>query len=381
MQPRSPRSRSIVLVVPEYPPHHVGGGGIAFRAIAQHLLAHFERVTVLAGDYTGASGSETSDGITVHRVPLYRTPASRPYLRGYLPPRRLLDLRKALRHARAADVVHVHGCALPICDLAARLFSIAGVRYFLTNHGFPRTPYGSDAGMLGALFRLYERTLTRAAVLRARQVSAVSAYCKADGPLALRDVDVIPNGIDESWLSVEGSGARRDDTLLYVGRIEYDKGLGVLLDAIALDPRWKLRVIGDDAGYERAARDRVAALGIAGRVAFLGRLDESAVRGELQAAYALVVPSLKDSFGIVGLEAMAVRTLLVSSDTGGMREYASPSNALLFSTGDPQALAAVLRSCPLPESQRLALTDAAYETATRFTWSRVVRQYDAWYAA
>lgn len=370
---------ALVLITPEYPPHNIGGGGVVFEALARGLAEHFARVTVFTGDFTGESGVRVDGNIEVHRTPLFTAPRSMPYLRGYLPPKTMSIYSSIVRAACDADVVHVHGCGSPFCDLAARFLSRARVPYFLTNHGYPRMP--NRVLLFRRAFQAYERALVRPAVMEARRVSSVSEFCSADGPLSLRDVDVIPNGIGESLLSGRRESGRPDDVLMFAGRLQIDKGLAILLRAMARSgDRWLLRVAGEDGGYLRNARGLAAALGIARRVSFLGRLSREAMIAELSGAYALVLPSLNEPFGLVGLEAMAVGTLLISSDSGGMRTYADSRNAKLFATGNADSLAAVLCNLPLAAEEYSLITRAAYETARSFGWPHIIRKYRHWYS-
>lgn len=377
------QNRTILLIVPEYPPHHTGGGGVAFEAIANHLAPHFRRTVVFAGDFTGDASVEERGPVEIHRIPLFRTPISRPYLRGYLPPQHASAFARVLQAARRADVVHIHGCGNPLCDISARVLSRAGVQYFQTNHGYPLTSVAQGRWPLGPLFHLYESVFTRPAIRQARKVSAVSEYCSANGPLALRRVDTIPNGVEDAVLRLGGQPANTKKTeLLFVGRIHRDKGIDVLLKALErARPAWSLSILGPDGGCLREATELARALGLASRVSFVGPVSHEEALRRMANAYALVVPSLNEPFGLVGLEAMALGTLLISSDTGGMNAYANESNSLRFSTGNVTALAALLDRLPLAQDEYEGIVKAGYATAGSMTWSRIAESYCHWYVS
>jgi 1,4-alpha-glucan branching enzyme len=114
-----------------------------------------------------------------------------------------------------------------------------------------------------------------------------------------------------------------DRVVLFIGRLVYEKGVQVLLEAmpsvLAQVPGAKLVVAG--AGPMRQTLERRAAeMGLGDRVAFWGFIDDG-TKAELYAAADLCVfPSLYEPFGIVALEAMASRTPLVVSDVGGLAE-------------------------------------------------------------
>jgi len=93
------------------------------------------------------------------------------------------------------------------------------------------------------------------------------------------------------------------------------------------------------------------------RIRWLGVLSEDEKVRRLAAADVLCAPSLGgESFGMVLLEAMAARTLVVASDIDGYRD-AVGRDAVLVPPGDPAALAAVLASAlatPAPGAARAA---------------------------
>ena len=115
-------------------------------------------------------------------------------------------------------------------------------------------------------------------------------------------------------------GAAR--TILFSGRLVREKGLHVLLAALArVPPPWRLLVAGD--GMDRPRAERIAGrLGVAGRVSFLGWLDRAAVARCHAEAAVVAVPSLwPEPFGIVGLEAMAYARPVVAFGVGGVPEW------------------------------------------------------------
>jgi glycogen synthase len=139
----------------------------------------------------------------------------------------------------------------------------------------------------------------------------------------------------------------RTGELIFVGRLVSDKGVDVLLDALALladrGLRPALTVVGD--GPERPAlAEQAARLGIAGQVSFLGsRRGEEVVRA-LNAHRIQVVPSrYNEPFGIVALEGIACGCLVIGSRGGGLKE-AIGRCGLTFRNGDAGELAGLLEA-------------------------------------
>ncbi|MBR0898195.1 glycosyltransferase [Bradyrhizobium tropiciagri] len=121
--------------------------------------------------------------------------------------------------------------------------------------------------------------------------------------------------------------------LLYVGRLSREKGVGVLLQAVA-GAGVPLRIVGE--GPERAALEARAS----GNVTFLGALPREDVLREMANAQALVVPSLwYEGFPMVVVEAFARGTPVIASAIGGLAEVVTAGKTgALVSPGDAAAL-------------------------------------------
>jgi glycogen(starch) synthase len=155
---------------------------------------------------------------------------------------------------------------------------------------------------------------------------------------------VIPNTYrDGLFRRLPGTPRTRD--LIFLGRLVSDKGVDILLQALALlaaaglTPR--LTIVGE--GPERPRLEEQASrLGLADRIDFAGlRTGEELVR-LLNEHRILVVPSRYDEpFGIVALEGIACGCVVVGSSGGGLPEAIGPCG-LTFPNGDAAALAGVL---------------------------------------
>ncbi len=133
--------------------------------------------------------------------------------------------------------------------------------------------------------------------------------------------------------------------LLYAGRLVAEKGVQVLMDALArLQTRhWTLHVAG--VGPEREALEAVVQRrGWADRVQWRGALSPGALAMEYAEAAVVVMPSLMpESFGLVGLEAMWQGRPVAGFASGGMYEWLRDGvNGRIAAWGDPAALALAL---------------------------------------
>ena len=152
---------------------------------------------------------------------------------------------------------------------------------------------------------------------------------------------VVPNPYADDVFVSRGNAPRTGE-LVFVGRLVSDKGLDTLLDALARlaqrGQRVGLTVIGE--GPEaQALRRQARALGIAGRVNFIGRRVGAELVAALNAHRVLVVPSVwEEPFGVVALEAMACGCVPLVARSGGLPD-AVGACGLVVPRGDREALA------------------------------------------
>lgn len=192
---------------------------------------------------------------------------------------------------------------------------------------------------------------------------ALSEFCRGKfiaGGLPAERIIVKPNFVDfEAPANVSRSG------FLFVGRLSAEKGIDVLAAALASLPDTQLRVAGD--GPDAALLD-----GVQG-VTRLGRLPVDAVRQEMNAAVAVVVPSICfETFGMVVVEAFASGTPVIASRIGGLPDMVrGGETGLLFEPGDARDLARkLLWAKQHPEEMARMGRNARLEHERRYTAER-----------
>jgi UDP-glucose:(heptosyl)LPS alpha-1,3-glucosyltransferase len=171
--------------------------------------------------------------------------------------------------------------------------------------------------------------------------------------------------------------------LLLVGNDYRKKGLGTLLQVLrGLPADVVLAVVGNPGQIPVFAR-QAQAEGVAGRVFFLGSLQD--VAPAYRAADCLVHPTLEDTFAMVVLEAMAHGLPVVVSSAAycGISSLLSHGDDALL-LDDPQdgaKLAATLRQVLVDEALRQQLGSQARAFASRYQWPAITRQQEAVYFA
>jgi glycosyltransferase involved in cell wall biosynthesis len=134
--------------------------------------------------------------------------------------------------------------------------------------------------------------------------------------------------------------------LLCAARLTAEKGVDHVLRALALLPPPAHLVVAGEGPARAQLGTLAAAHGIQDRVRFTGWLSRAAMAEVLRDAAILVFPSLgPETFGIVGIEAMAHRRPVVAYDAGGVREWlVSEETGYLVPRGDIRGLTEALRT-------------------------------------
>ena len=132
--------------------------------------------------------------------------------------------------------------------------------------------------------------------------------------------------------------------IIFMGNLFYNKGLHVLLKAVASleKTQWRLSVIGGmdcDLKYTQEIQQLIHNLKIKSNVTFHGYLQPSSLKDILKEHDLLAVPSYYESYGIVYAEAMGAGLPIIASNAGGACEIVKHEmNGFLIAPGDSEAL-------------------------------------------
>jgi glycosyltransferase involved in cell wall biosynthesis len=185
------------------------------------------------------------------------------------------------------------------------------------------------------------------------------------GPRPL--LHIVPYGSAETPAATNESA--REPIILMAGRDLYRKGFGVLVKAlprvIAARPGTRLVVVGDEYPHTRVVA-RVQARGLP--VEFRGGLPRKELSQWYARASVLALPSWREAFGIVLIEAMSHGLPVAASSAGGIPEAVEPGvSGLLSDPGDVAGLAANLISLLGDERLRERLIRGGLERSRKFS--------------
>ena len=164
--------------------------------------------------------------------------------------------------------------------------------------------------------------------------------------------------------------------MLLVGRLVYEKGFHLALDALPGRDRAGGRTCASwsPAPARRSATCKAQAqkLGLLPHGEFLGWIDDAMLHSLYAMSDLCVIPSLYEPFGLVALEAMASGCPCIVADTGGLREVVPGGErvGLRFTPRDSASLAERMESVLTDDALRDRLVAEASEHILSFDWAR-----------
>jgi glycosyltransferase involved in cell wall biosynthesis len=218
-----------------------------------------------------------------------------------------------------------------------------------------------------------------------RQAACVVANSRGLSALAHRTepdvtIHVIPNGVDVQRFRPGGSPARNGSVrLLYVGRLTYQKGVDVLIQALhklASKIQFEVELVGD--GNARRPLERmVQKFGLAERLHFTGWLDQTEIPQRYQQADIFVLPSRDEGMANVILEAMASGLPVIATSIAGNVELVQHGeNGLLVTPDDPEQLADALLALMNEVELRQRMGSSGRALVERgYSWNHMAEQY------
>jgi glycosyltransferase involved in cell wall biosynthesis len=293
-------------------------------------------------------------------VVITTTAANRPESLGY-PVLRNPGPMEMLRWMRWCDVFHHPNVSL------RGLWPLLVVRkpWVVSHHSWYRRPDGRVA---------WQDRLKRFVLRYAAGSIAISRAVAQD----LATPSVVIGNAYRDRLFRRLPGVERSLDLTFVGRLVSDKGVDLLLDALALpelaSARPTLTIVGE--GPERPALEAQARrLGLDARVRFAGLCTGEDLVRLLNRHRILVIPSrYNEPFGIVALEGIACGCVAVGSEGGGLKDAIGPCGRT-FPNRDAAALAGVLAELLGDPARLEEYRRAAPEHLARHAPARVMDAY------
>jgi glycogen(starch) synthase len=310
-----------------------------------------------------------------NNIPIYRFPFLDALAANNLP--KLMDVRERvakLKQDFKPDLIHINFTG-PTVFFHLRTTQAYQAPVLLTRHGsFPIQVFGHD-------------TLAEQALRNTEWVTANSAAVLAEARQLVPEItprsSLIYNGMNVPALPPEPL-LSCFPTLLCLGRLVEEKGFDLALDAFALlrdsFPNTCLIIAGD--GPARPALEQQAAkLGVAEFVQFVGWVTPDSVPVLMNTATVVVMPSRREGFGLVALEAALMARPVVATRVGGLPEVVvHQQTGLLVEQDNSKALAEAISALLADPNIAAQMGQAGCHRAQQlFHWERCVDAYTALY--
>jgi glycosyltransferase involved in cell wall biosynthesis len=236
------------------------------------------------------------------------------------------------------------------------------------------TMHGTDVRL--AMGSGLARSLLRRVLASSEAVTTVSSWLAEQVKTMAPESDPIVSPMPVATHLFTPGGVRHTRRLLFVGRLNAQKGIGLLLEAIAVmrEPV-ELDVIGDGTDRE-ALLARAGQLGIGTRIHWHGALPQPQLLEFYRGATALVVPSREEGFGLVAVEAQLCETPVVAFASGGLADIMEDEvTGYLMPPVDAGALAAMLDAVMASEGRHDVGRAGRQSALARYSPESVARRY------
>lgn len=411
----------ILHVVPSYIPAYRYGGPIrAVHGLCKALAARGHDVHVFTTNVNGPCDSDVPlgkpidlDGVKVSYFP------SKHLRRLLWAPR----MKKAFDEGiREFDLLHIHSIFLWPTWSAARAARHAHVPYIVAPHGMlvkDLIQRKSRFAKTAWINLIEKRNLEAAAAIHVMSLLEIDEIARFG--FSLKDVVIVPVGIDmpgrgEESTSpsplldhnstfphrilrggAEGGGVGAGGVrllsprikeiiakglyLLFLGRVNWKKGLDRLIPALKLIPDIRLIVAGNDEDNYRSKLEKLVSENrLDERVIFCGPVYDADKEALFDNAEAFVLPSYSENFGVAVLEAMASGCPVVVTPEVGLSDTVCESGSGLVVNGDPVALGGSIKNLLLnPDLMHKMGENGKKVVKERFTWEAIALRMESVY--
>ena len=384
----------ILMLSWEYPPHVVGGLGKHVAELVPALGARGLEVHLVTPRWGNGKVEEHLDGAVIYRVNPPAVEMHDFYTSAWQTNLKLEDKCEHLwEELGGFDVIHAHDwlVAFAACALKRNFKTPLLSTIHATERGRSR----------GTLTSSMQRAINNAEwwlTYESWRVICCSEYMADEVreffQVPLDKVDVVPNGVDirrfERWNGVDLSRFRNryalpgEKIIFYVGRVVYEKGVHVLVEAaprvLEAYPDVKFVVVGTGDMLARL-RHRAWELGVAHKVLFTGFIPDEERDRLFRVADCAVFPSLYEPFGIVALEAMAAGAPVVVSEVGGLKEVVQHAETgITLYPNDVSSLTwGILHTLEHPQWTRARVANARRKVIEEYNWTRIATRTSAIY--
>ncbi|MDY7013598.1 MAG: glycosyltransferase family 4 protein [Cyanobacteriota bacterium] len=381
----------ILVLAWEFPPRLVGGLARHVAELYPELVKLGCEIHLITVEFGSAPRYEVVEGIFVHRVPVGQSDNFFHWVANFNESAGRQG-GKVLEEEEPFDLIHAHDWLVGDSAIALKhTFKIPLIATFHATefgrcHGIhteeQRYIHGKESLLAYEAWRAIVCTnYMRQEVRRAFNVPGDKINIIFNG--IRPDKKKLPSNFDRAQFR-RRYASDREKIVYYVGRMSYEKGVFVLLNA-APKVLWemggnvKFVIIGG--GKTDKLREQAWSLGIWDRCYFTGFMAEEELDRFQAAADCAVFPSLYEPFGIVALESFAARVPVVVSDACGLPEVVRHTQTgVVTYTNNADSLAwGILEVLKNPGYAQWLIDNAYEDLDRRFNWAKLAEQTKATY--
>ncbi|MEM4699914.1 MAG: glycosyltransferase family 4 protein [Candidatus Nezhaarchaeales archaeon] len=373
----------------EYPPRIVGGLARHVYWLSRSLAKRGVEVAVVTLDHPEAPEREFEEGLEVVRVMSHGLAS--PDFASWVHQFNFKMVKAALEEVGDCSIIHAHDWLTAVAGVTLK--HLLRRPLIATIHS---TEFGRRGGSLRDPLQRHIHEVEWWLTYESWRVVVCSNYMKMELTASLGvpedKIDVIPNGVGATkplWPERLREVRRRyaedwESIVLFVGRMVYEKGPHVLVDAALelLSRRWDVKfVLVGEGPLRKELMDKVQSSGLAHKFYFTSFIDDLELSELYAACDVAVFPSLYEPFGIVALEAMAAGKPVVVSDVGGLSELVVDGlNGIKVPSGRAHELSlAIERLLESKEEARRMGERALRRVREAYSWDRIAERTEGVY--
>jgi len=337
---------NILFIIPRYPNEENGFANPFFKEQAESVSEHHSVIVVSAELNKNCFSIRPkyqlrevcSERLSVYQLSICK---SFPVYNSFNHAQVALKFIGKILQSKKIDVIHCQNAFIAgyIGYLANKKY---GIPYLITQHSY----FSLDNDKLlqkqfSPVFRSkIHEFIIRKSFKRAARLIAVGELLKVEMESVFnRAVDVIPNVIDVERFNIPRNNNRSNIKIGFVGNLLYNKGLDVLFHALKQqkNQEYTLEIVGK--GEEKESLQKLAdELGISDRITFRGYIDPIDLPKFYSSLDVFVLPSRRETFGVVVIEALAAGIPVITNSCGGPEYIINEDVGVLYDYCDSNSL-------------------------------------------
>jgi glycosyltransferase involved in cell wall biosynthesis len=339
-----------------------GGAEVYVHQVMKRLAERDHQVSLFCSSFKGSKSEEMIDGVRHVRYGG----------RFLMYPKSFLCYKKHIEGRFDIIIESINGMPF-FTPLFAKEKTVAFI------HQLTRENWYSGLPLPLAFIGYHSEDLMLSAYAKGKSI-APSGSTKSDlEKLGFADVEVVYGAADV--VAPSDSIKAEKPTLIYLGRLARSKRVDHALEAFALiikdHPGAILKIAGSGPDEPRL-KALCKRLGLESGVSFLGKVDETKKARLLSESHLMLLPAVREGWGLVVLEANACGTPVIGYDIPGLRDSIKEGvSGHLVPDGDIRALAE--KASHLLQNRKVleALSESSKKYAEGFSWDKTADRFES----